>query len=85
MDLFSILLETLVLFLGVKTLSSALEFNKFGSLPRLIAGDLGDFSLGDIGGDNEECLLRVVLLVALGVVGIGRGGGEDFGDSEEIP
>lgn len=54
-------------FLGV-TIFSELEFSPLLSLPRFIAGGLGDFDFGETGGVNEVFL------------GSGGDGGEsDFG------
>lgn len=58
-----------VVLLGMK-IFSALKFNPLVSFPRLIAGNLGDFDFGEIGGGAEVG----------GGVGGGGGGGGDIGD-----
>jgi hypothetical protein len=70
-DFFLSKVGVFVVFLGITTFSE-LEFKLLASLPLLIAGNLGDFDIGDKGG---EALL--VLLEKVG--GGGGGGGGDFG------
>jgi hypothetical protein len=73
---FFIELACLVEHCGVKTFS-ALEFRPSGSLFLFSAGGLGDFNLGEAGGDNEK---GFVLGLAVSV-GEGRDGGEGiFGE-----
>lgn len=55
-DFFDFFIELACLFehCGTVKTFSALEFSPSGSLFLLIASGLGDFNLGEIGGDNEE-------------------------------
>lgn len=63
---------------GAKTMS-ALEFSPLGPLFLLSAGSLGDFNLGEIGGDNEGFALALAVSVG-GVEGVDFGEGALVGE-----
>jgi inactivated superfamily I helicase len=80
-DFFTVLVVTFVVLRGVKTFS-ALVFNPPGSFPLFTAGGLGDFSLGEIGGDSAEGSLVLVpaALQAGCINGTGGPAGSRVGD-----